>query len=304
MQQCSLDLPPCQKVDTVGMATTAPVSEFGVIGRDARGFGRVVRLAVGLLLLTGFAIDLWHGDLRVREIPLLLVGAAGLAVFYIILMRLLGDALARVNPWIATVVVHSPLALAHWGALPQSLTIGVPLYIGASQVLQAGTGYGGCEMVAIPALLLRRRYVVYCSLNAVDLVERPTRFGRPSSVRPAMTAVALLLLAYFLFFRDVLWHLGVDGPSDRPWALLLVIPAAALVVTAHGTWSASGRRPSRAMTDDLVGAAILVVLALVFMGAVDQSLVFAGLLLGSLALLLIRHEVRRRRHGKDGPAGG
>jgi uncharacterized protein DUF6410 len=32
--------------------------------------------------------------------------------------------------------------------------------------------YGDCEVVALPGLLFRRHYTVYCPLNVIDLVER------------------------------------------------------------------------------------------------------------------------------------
>ena len=32
--------------------------------------------------------------------------------------------------------------------------------------------YGGCEVMAIPSLIFRRRYVVYCRYNVVDVVDK------------------------------------------------------------------------------------------------------------------------------------
>ena len=47
------------------------------------------------------------------------------------------------------------------------------VYIGVSFILQWRIGYGGCEVVSIPIILLRRRYVTYCiPLVALDAVEK------------------------------------------------------------------------------------------------------------------------------------
>ena len=57
--------------------------------------------------------------------------------------------------------------------IPEALTLGMGFYIGISFILQWRIGYGGCEVVSIPILLLRRRYVTYCvPLVALDAVEK------------------------------------------------------------------------------------------------------------------------------------
>ena len=46
------------------------------------------------------------------------------------------------------------------------------LYLSVALIVEGLTSYGGCEVVALPNLLFRRHYTVYCPLNAIDLVER------------------------------------------------------------------------------------------------------------------------------------
>jgi hypothetical protein len=46
------------------------------------------------------------------------------------------------------------------------------LYVTVSIVVVVFVRYGGCEVVGIPALLVRRRHVVYCPWNTVDLVDK------------------------------------------------------------------------------------------------------------------------------------
>ncbi len=55
------------------------------------------------------------------------------------------------------------------------------VYIGISFILQWRIGYGGCEVVSIPIILLRRRYVTYCvPLVALDAMEKKIIDSRAS----------------------------------------------------------------------------------------------------------------------------
>ncbi|MFQ5921764.1 MAG: DUF6410 domain-containing protein [Anaerolineales bacterium] len=47
-----------------------------------------------------------------------------------------------------------------------------------------GTGkwsYGGCEVMALPSLIFRRRYFVYCPWNVVDLADKVIEDNRAKS---------------------------------------------------------------------------------------------------------------------------
>src|SRR2546421_5312655 len=81
---------------------------------------------------------------------------------------------------------------------------GVALYVAGSLLLAAAMAYGGCEVAAIPALIFRRRLVVYCPFNAVDAAERSpgggrvpgcSRRGRARPPAPAVPGGALGSLA-------------------------------------------------------------------------------------------------------------
>jgi hypothetical protein len=56
--------------------------------------------------------------------------------------------------------------------LPVALRVGMVAYFSASLLLNAAKNYGGCEVLALPSLLLGRWYTVYCPLNVIDAVER------------------------------------------------------------------------------------------------------------------------------------
>lgn len=55
--------------------------------------------------------------------------------------------------------------------IPWGWGFGVLLYWSVSCLIAACLSHGDCEVVALPSLLLRRHYTVYCPLNAIDLVE-------------------------------------------------------------------------------------------------------------------------------------
>ena len=66
--------------------------------------------------------------------------------------------------------------------LPGAFILAMALYIGASFILQWRLKYGGCEVVAVPILLFKKRYATYCiPLVAVDVVEKVVADRKKSS---------------------------------------------------------------------------------------------------------------------------
>jgi len=58
-------------------------------------------------------------------------------------------------------------------SLPTALPLATSVYIGISFILQWKIRYGGCEVVAIPIILSKRRYTTCClPLVALDAVEK------------------------------------------------------------------------------------------------------------------------------------
>ena len=56
------------------------------------------------------------------------------------------------------------------------------IYVGISSILQWRIRYGGCEVVSMPIILLRRRYVTYCiPLVALDAMEKKVVNSRAES---------------------------------------------------------------------------------------------------------------------------
>lgn len=149
--------------------------KFFTLGRDAGLFGRWVRLIFGSAIPLYILVrDLWG-----KSTPpafyleiflwLLVVLAVYLAAHYFLGERMF----ARVNPWISTLILVGPVILE--GVFPLGsapFRIALALYIMVSLVFNFAMSYGGCEVMAIPSLVFRRRYVVYCPWNVLDVVDK------------------------------------------------------------------------------------------------------------------------------------
>ncbi|HYW25678.1 MAG TPA: DUF6410 domain-containing protein [Terriglobales bacterium] len=150
------------------------------VGRDLLPGGRTVRLLAGLLFVASVADDLLMasaGPLSWRTVGLVVFAFALAAGGYTALVALLGDrVLARIDPWLGAIVLYGPLAaILTLPFVPGWAAVGASLYIGVSLLVEAVIGYGGCEIAGIPALVLRRRYTVYCLFNSTDVAERALR---------------------------------------------------------------------------------------------------------------------------------
>ena len=146
-----------------------------VIGRDIGGAGRVVRVLAGLLnLAAALSILSFMRPVTAADLGQVALATAAVAAVYTIVMATVGERLvARMDPWLAALALVLPLAIVFLlPFVPDAITVGAFTYIAISQFVQAAIGYGGCEIVGIPTLILRRRYTVYCALNGADLVER------------------------------------------------------------------------------------------------------------------------------------
>lgn len=121
---------------------------------------RVLRLALGLGMLGMVASPLqgasWAGRLEVAAV------VAGLVVFYIGVHLLVGRYLGWLHPWFGALIAVTPVFLVFLGG--GVFAAGAVLFVGASLVLIAVLGHPGCEVMAIPALVLGRRTHLACIL--------------------------------------------------------------------------------------------------------------------------------------------
>lgn len=145
-----------------------------VIGRDLGPAGRLVRILAGLLnLLAAAAIGSMSGPVTISAVERAAVAFVVVAAIYTAAVALVGPRLfGRLDPWLTALVLVVPLAvLFAVPGMPDPVTIGAFGFLVISQFVQAAIGYGGCEIVGIPTLLLRRRCTVYCAINGADAVE-------------------------------------------------------------------------------------------------------------------------------------
>ncbi len=166
----------------------APASRFGRLGYDLGRAGRWARLGYGLLIAAGsvasVAVGLGQADDRNAFAIETAAALAAIAVAYLAVYGLLGERLfVWADPWLNTLILVGPaLLISYWNLtlgyalafeLPAPLVLAMFAYIGVSLVVEALIGYGGCEVVALPILVFRRRYVSYClPIVIVDAAER------------------------------------------------------------------------------------------------------------------------------------
>ena len=141
-----------------------------VLGHDLRAVGKWSRLILGVLgVFWALARALQVGVLAETGLYVLAIGAAYLAAHWL----LGGWVLGRMNPWVGTVLLVGPaIVIPGVPMLPAALRLGMVAYFSASLLVNGAKNYGGCEVLALPSLLFRRWYTVYCPLNVIDAVER------------------------------------------------------------------------------------------------------------------------------------
>jgi hypothetical protein len=144
---------------------------------EARVVGRILRVLFGGLLAVGFTAA--NADIVLSEPGALAVSLAGVVIFYILYTILMGNrVLTKVNPWVGALIMDWPLlviwtvVLGHLPGIPPPLILAVFLYFGISLMISGIAKYGGCEVVTIPGLILRKRYNVACIMfSPIDWLE-------------------------------------------------------------------------------------------------------------------------------------
>ena len=164
--------------------------------RSARAIGPVgtgIRIAVGVMIVVAAlrfdypsrGISWWDAAAVLVALPLIAVGAAW--AVNAVYRRWPATARRARAPWSAHQVGVAVIVIGAVVALGTALTyltpvdrIAIFLFFGASMVLAAVRGYDGCEILALPNLVLRRTEAVWCPLyTPIDSAER--RPNEPSS---------------------------------------------------------------------------------------------------------------------------
>ena len=160
-------------------------SKFGTLGIGIGFFGRWIRLFYGGIILVSLLVqsaqDIIAGSLSfyaTSYLYLLLIVAAYTLSYYVLGARVLSksgilNTIIFVAPAILTILWNPAISKYTGIILPGPFIFAMVLYFGFSLILQWRLKYGGCEVVAVPILLLKKRYATYCiPLVAVDAVEK------------------------------------------------------------------------------------------------------------------------------------
>lgn len=217
--------------------TTRPDTTRFTVGYHLGSIGTWLRLILGVLLPLGYLTT------QLTGVGITARGLAEVAGWFLVLFAayftaqwLLGERFfARVNPWVSTLILYGPVFVVPYLAfLPLAFRLGLSLYIAVSVLVVVFIRYGGCEMIGIPSLILRRRYVVYCPWNAVDLADKAITDSRWSHLLsgrgPKLTAAAAMasVLAGYPELTPPLPHL----PRLVFWGMVILAGAATL-----GAWA-------------------------------------------------------------------
>jgi hypothetical protein len=128
--------------------------------------------------------DYNDSGISLRFVGFTLIYFVAIIVAYTAVYWTLGERIfATANPWINTAILVVPAFVLAWWEftigpltgirLPTGLSLAMGLYVGISFILQWRIKYGGCEVVSVPILLLKRRYTTYCiPLVALDAIEK------------------------------------------------------------------------------------------------------------------------------------
>jgi uncharacterized membrane protein YhaH (DUF805 family) len=180
------------------------MSKYGKLGWDVGSVGRWTRLVFGILLTALVVLDFIGGSHTHSPATNLLTGIlfVGIVAIYFAGYMLIVERVKDKNPWIPTVIfvfpavyfgvinamfVPSELSFGVLVGLPginHPLSLAMVLYFGLSLTVQFFSRYGGCEVIAIQNLILKKECSSYCvGLLPLDFVEKliVDRFADPMS---------------------------------------------------------------------------------------------------------------------------
>ncbi len=164
-------------------------SRYGTLGVDVGVMRHWARFVFGILLLLLVGLNLIarfsSSAAALQFFGQLLIYFVAITVVYTGVYWVLGEigVLPRLSPWAGTAIFVGPAFVVAWWNfllapltgffLPETFWLAMLAYIGLSFLLQWRLGYGGCEVVALPILLFRKRYPTYCiPLVALDALEK------------------------------------------------------------------------------------------------------------------------------------
>lgn len=228
-----------------------PVRPRFRIGYDLGPVGTGLRLLLGVALSGWFLAEALASDVAAA-------GPAGIAGFaawlaaitagYFVAFWWLGPRLSgRGAPWIATALFYGPVLLSAYLDLPATLDLALGVYVVGSTLVTVRIGYGGCEVIAIPMLLLGRRQVVYCPWNLhADAVDKMVADGPLAghTARIGVRVAAAIAVAAVLVGLS-----GVGGLPHLTFELRWIVAGLAGIATV-AAWATAARLLARTPTPE------------------------------------------------------
>jgi len=282
-------------------ATTSSMT----IGRDLGIFGRWIRLAGGIVPLTLTLMSVLQNPQPLNE-ELAFWGVVGLyflgvGAVYFLVFAILREQLSKLNPWVSTVLFYGPVFLMSFFHLgPQQLQIALSFYISISLILNFFMKYGGCEVVALPTLIHRKRYVVFCPLNAIDVVEKELSENTRNRVAKLIAiGITLVVGGYFLIveYYGMTRVVGLSLDIDNRWALLLLIP---LIFFVMNLWDIFQQQQRKITTEVLAhSVGVLALAAFTYMFVMGARLPLFGGFLVVVGVAISGMELFKRIQNKN-----
>jgi hypothetical protein len=160
--------------------------EIGPVGTAARIVGGLIAIATPIALI-GFGW--WDAGIALLALPLIATAAAALITSAY--RRIAPQALARRDAicsgpacWLIAVMIGAAAGID--ALTPASGEVALSVWLGASMLVAAARGYGGCEVLALPNLMTGRRDQVGCILyTPIDRAEARRRAHRLGHTAPA-----------------------------------------------------------------------------------------------------------------------
>ena len=135
----------------------------------ARLFGRLLRFATGAFLLYSVFPFIRGSDGAFLASTVITI--ALILAFYTALHFAIAKYFASLNKWLGAFLAVTPVEIVYLFVEPAGGT-SVVTYVGASLILAAARGDGGCEVMAFPALLVGRfTHLVCIAFSPIDWVE-------------------------------------------------------------------------------------------------------------------------------------
>jgi Family of unknown function (DUF6410) len=153
--------------------------DIGPIGTATRVGGGLIAIALPVALQ---GIGWW--DLFVALVVLPLIATSASALVTAAYERFAPAALARRHaicsgPGCSLILVILAIYVGITFLTPLNGDVAFWIWIGASLLLAAARGYGGCEVLAIPNLIMGRRDRIGCMIyTPIDMAEMGRRLGR------------------------------------------------------------------------------------------------------------------------------